>query len=48
MLRRSEANHGHGEAADPNGKIGYYYPLKENTRRFEILKERQERAARSK
>ena len=39
---------GHGEAADPNGKIGYYYPLKENTRRFEILRERQERAARSK
>jgi epoxyqueuosine reductase QueG len=37
----------HGEAADPNGKTGYYYPLKENTRRFEILKERQERAARS-
>jgi len=34
---------GHGEAPDPNGKVGYYYPMKENTRRFEILKERAER-----
>jgi reductive dehalogenase len=30
----------HGEAPDPNSKIGYYYPLKENTRRFEIMRER--------
>jgi hypothetical protein len=30
----------HGEAPDPNSKIGYYYPLKENTRRFEIVRER--------
>ncbi|MCI0824781.1 MAG: 4Fe-4S dicluster domain-containing protein [Chloroflexi bacterium] len=34
---------GHGEAPDPKGKVGYYYPMKENTRRFEILKERAER-----
>jgi reductive dehalogenase len=30
----------HGEAPDPHSKIGYYYPLKENTRRFEIMRER--------
>jgi epoxyqueuosine reductase QueG len=30
----------HGEAPDPNSKVGYYYPLKENTRRFEIMRER--------
>ena len=35
---------GHGEAPDPNSKIGYYYPLKENTRRFEILEERTKRS----
>jgi len=34
----------HGEAPDPNGKVGYYYPLKENTRRFEIMRERGGRA----
>jgi hypothetical protein len=31
----------HGEAPDPKSKLGYYYPLKENTRRFEIVRERQ-------
>ena len=30
------------------GKVGHYYPLKENTRRFEIMKERAEKIARSK
>ena len=35
---------GHGEAPDPKSKIGYYYPLKENTRRFEIMEERAKRA----
>ena len=30
--------------ADPNGKVGYYYPLKENARRFEIAKQRERRA----
>jgi hypothetical protein len=34
----------HGEAPDPNSKVGYYYPLKENTRRFEIMRERAGRA----
>jgi reductive dehalogenase len=34
----------HGEAPDPNSKVGYYYPLKENTRRFEIMRERASRA----
>ena len=34
----------HGEAPDPNSKVGYYYPLKENTRRFEIVRERANRA----
>jgi hypothetical protein len=29
---------------DPNSKVGYYYPLKENTRRFEIVRERANRA----
>ncbi len=33
----------HGEPADPKGKVGYYYPLKENTRRFDIMKERSNR-----
>jgi hypothetical protein len=33
-------NGAHGEAPDPNSKVGYYYPLKENTRRFEIMRER--------
>ncbi len=33
----------HGEPADPKGKVGYYYPLKENTRRFDIMKERTNR-----
>ena len=41
------SHNGHGEPADPEGKIGYYYPLKENTRRFEIMKEREERAAKA-
>ena len=31
-------------SAESNGNIGYYYPLKENTRRFEILRERKARA----
>ncbi|MCH7606659.1 MAG: 4Fe-4S dicluster domain-containing protein [Chloroflexi bacterium] len=35
---------GHGEAPDPNSKIGHYYPLKENTRRFEIMEERAKRS----
>jgi epoxyqueuosine reductase QueG len=30
----------HGEPPDPTSKVGYYYPLKENTRRFEIMRER--------
>jgi ribosomal protein S16 len=30
----------HGEPRDPTSKVGYYYPLKENTRRFEIMRER--------
>jgi ferredoxin len=30
----------HGEPPDPKSKVGYYYPLKENTRRFEIMRER--------
>jgi reductive dehalogenase len=34
----------HGEAPDPKSKVGYYYPLKENTRRFEIMRERAGRA----
>jgi epoxyqueuosine reductase QueG len=34
----------HGEAPDPKSKVGYYYPLKENTRRFEIMRERASRA----
>ncbi len=34
----------HGEAPDPDSKVGYYYPLKENTRRFEIKRERAARA----
>jgi hypothetical protein len=34
------AAEGHGEAPDAKSKIGYYYPLKENTRRFEIVRER--------
>jgi hypothetical protein len=38
------AAEGHGEAPDPNSKVGYYYPLKENTRRFEIMRERAARA----
>jgi hypothetical protein len=38
------AANGHGEAPDPNSKVGYYYPLKENTRRFEIMRERASRA----
>jgi reductive dehalogenase len=38
-------DHGaHGQAPDPNSKVGYYYPLKENTRRFEIVRERASRA----
>jgi ferredoxin len=37
---------GHGEAPDPKSKVGYYYPLKENTRRFEIMRERAGRASR--
>jgi hypothetical protein len=37
-------NGAHGEAPDPNNKVGYYYPLKENTRRFEIMRERASRA----
>ena len=43
----SDSN-GHGELPDANSKIGHYYPMKENTRRFEIMKERAEKAARSK
>jgi hypothetical protein len=35
---------GHGEAPDPYSKTGYYYPLKENTRRFEIVAERAKQA----
>lgn len=35
---------GHGEASDQSGKIGYYYPLKENTRRFEIMEEKAKRS----
>jgi hypothetical protein len=35
---------GHGDAPDPHSKVGYYYPLKENTRRFEIVRERASRA----
>jgi hypothetical protein len=35
---------GHGEAPDPSEKMGYYYPLKENTRRFEIMEERAKRS----
>jgi len=38
------AANGHGEAPDPTSKVGYYYPLKENTRRFEIMRERASRA----
>jgi hypothetical protein len=38
------ADAAHGEAPDPNSKVGYYYPLKENTRRFEIMRERASRA----
>jgi reductive dehalogenase len=34
----------HGEAPDPTSTVGYYYPLKENTRRFEIKRERASRA----
>jgi reductive dehalogenase len=34
----------HGAAPDPKSKMGYYYPLKENTRRFEIMRERANRA----
>src|SRR5215510_1213826 len=34
----------HGEAPDPHSKVGFYYPLKENTRRFEIMRERASRA----
>jgi hypothetical protein len=34
-----------GKAAEPapraDGDIGYYFPMKENTRRFDILRERQ-------
>ena len=33
------------ETPDPKSKVGYYHPLKENTRRFELLKEREEKAA---
>ena len=39
---------GHGELPDADSKIGHYYPLKENTRRFEIMKERAAKAGRSK
>ena len=52
--KKGEANgasHSHGvqgEEPDPNEKVGYYYPLKENTRRFEIMKEREAKANRSK
>jgi reductive dehalogenase len=42
------AAEGHGEAPDPKSKVGYYYPLKENTRRFEIMRERAEKAGRAK
>jgi len=34
----------HAEAPDPTSTVGYYYPLKENTRRFEIMRERTARA----
>ncbi|MFQ6028800.1 MAG: 4Fe-4S dicluster domain-containing protein, partial [Dehalococcoidia bacterium] len=34
------AANSHGQAPDPASKVGYYYPLKENTRRFDIMKER--------
>jgi ferredoxin len=34
----------HGEAPDLKSKVGYYYPLKENTRRFKIMRERASRA----
>jgi reductive dehalogenase len=34
----------HGEAPAHGSKVGYYYPLKENTRRFEIMRERTGRA----
>jgi hypothetical protein len=37
-------NGAHGETPDPNSRVGYYYPLKENTRRFEIVRERANRA----
>ncbi|MCH7713228.1 MAG: 4Fe-4S dicluster domain-containing protein [Chloroflexi bacterium] len=46
--KAGSGSNGHGELPDPKSKVGYYYPLKENTRRFEIMKEREEKAARSK
>ena len=44
----SSGHGGHGALPDPKSKVGYYYPLKGNTRQFEIMKERAEKAGRSK
>ena len=45
VLKKRDAANGTADKVpekppDPKSKVGYYYPLKENTRRFEILRER--------
>ena len=44
VITNGHSANGHGEAPDPSEKMGYYYPLKENTRRFEIMEERAKRS----
>ena len=40
-LKLPKAGNGVEQELKSDGKTGYYYPLKENTRRFDILKEKQ-------
>ena len=40
-LTLPKAGNGAEEELKTDGKTGYYYPMKENTRRFDILKEKQ-------
>jgi hypothetical protein len=40
-LTLPKSGNGAEEELKTDGKTGYYYPMKENTRRFDILKEKQ-------